>query len=320
MTDRTFGAGDFLEQIALLWVLGKGVLTMLKQKLTVWVLLRETLFYAVLIGVAVIMALPFYWMLVTSFKPNEDIFRDPIEWIPMRVTLEHYIKAFTLVPFERYFLNSFAMGAMGVAANLFLGSLAGYAFARMRFKGREALFRMKLASLVVPGVITMIPTFIILRSFPLAGGNDILGSGGFGLLNSYWAVVLPGAAGAFAVFFMRQFFQTLPEDLVDAARVDGASEFRIFWQIYLPLCKPALATLGIFTFQAGWNLFLWPLIVFNDPTMATVQMGLQAFTFNKQTDYGPQMAASVVVSLPVLLVFLLAQRYFTQSIAFTGTK
>ena len=289
-------------------------------RLTPFGVARETLFYAALVIVAVIMAMPFYWMLVTSLKPNEDIFSDPIRWIPERVTFEHYVKAFTLVPFGRYFLNSFVMAAMGVVSNLVLGSLAGYAFARMRFRGREALFRLKLASMLVPGIVTMIPTFIILRSFPFAGGNNALGQGGFGLLNSYWAIVLPGAAGAFAVFFMRQFFRTLPDDLVDAARVDGASEWRIFWSIYLPLCGPALATLGIFTFQAGWNVFLWALIVFNDPNMATVQMGLQAFSFNHQTDYGPLMAASVVVSLPVLAIFLFAQRYFTQSIAFTGTK
>ncbi|WP_019586131.1 carbohydrate ABC transporter permease [Deinococcus apachensis] len=282
--------------------------------------LSDVLFYGMLILVAVVMALPFYWMLVTSLKPNADIFRDPIQWWPQTITFEHYVKAFTTVPFSRYFYNSFVMATLGVLANLFLGSLAGYAFARLRFPGREALFRMKLASLLVPGIITLIPTFIILRTFPLAGGNDLMGRGGYGLLNSYWAVILPGAAGAFAVFFMRQFFRTLPDDLVDAARVDGASEFLIFWRIYLPLCRPALATLGIFTFQAGWNLFLWPLIVFNDPNMATVQMGLQSFSFNHNTDYGPLMAASVVVSLPVLLVFVFAQRYFTQSIAFTGTK
>ncbi len=282
--------------------------------------LGDVLFYGGLILAAAVMALPFYWMLVTSLKPNPDIFRDPIQWWPERVTFEHYVRAFTTVPFTRYFYNSLVMATLGVLANLFLGSLAGYAFARLRFPGREALFRMKLASLLVPGIITLIPTFIILRTFPLAGGNDLAGRGGYGLLNSYWAVVLPGAAGAFAVFFMRQFFRTLPGDLMDAARVDGASEFTIFWRIYLPLCRPALATLAIFTFQAGWNLFLWPLIVFNDPNMATVQMGLQSFSFNHNTDYGPLMAASVVVSLPVLLVFMFAQRYFTSSIAFTGTK
>jgi multiple sugar transport system permease protein len=259
-------------------------------------------------------------MFVTSLKPNQDIFTDPIRWIPERVTFEHYIKAFTLVPFGRYFLNSLAMAVMGVVSNLILGSLAGYAYARMRFRGREGLFRLLLSSMLVPGIVTMIPTFIILKNFPLAGGNNLFGQGGLGLLNSYWAIVLPGAAGAFAVFFMRQFFRTLPDDLMDAARVDGTSEFRIFWNIYLPLTGPALATLGIFTFQAGWNVFLWALIVFNDPNMATVQMGLQSFSFNHQTDYGPLMAASVVVSLPVLMVFFFAQRYFTQSISFTGTK
>ena len=292
----------------------------MKTRITPLMIVRETLFYAVLIGVGIAMAMPFYWMLATSFKPNQDIFADPIRWIPERWTLEHYIKAFTLVPFGRYFLNSFVMALMGVCTNLILGSLAGYAFARMRFKTREALFRVLLSSLLVPGIVTMIPSFIILKSFPLAGGNNIWGQGGIGLLNTYWAIVLPGAAGAFAVFFMRQFFRTLPDDLVDAARVDGASELRIFWSIYLPLAGPALATLGIFTFQAGWNVFLWALIVFNDPNMATVQMGLQSFSFNHQTDYGPLMAASIVVSLPVLIVFVFAQRYFTQSISFTGTK
>ncbi len=293
---------------------------MMRKKITLLVLVRETLFYAMLVAVAIVMVLPFYWMFVTSLKPNQDIFTDPIRWIPERVTFEHYIKAFTLVPFARYFLNSLAMAAMGVVSNLILGSLAGYAYARMRFRGREGLFRLLLSSMLVPGIVTMIPTFIILKSFPLVGGNNLFGQGGFGLLNSYWAIVLPGAAGAFAVFFMRQFFRTLPDDLMDAARVDGASEFRIFWNIYLPLTGPALATLGIFTFQAGWNVFLWALIVFNDPNMATVQMGLQSFSFNHQTDYGPLMAASVVVSLPVLMVFFFAQRYFTQSISFTGTK
>jgi multiple sugar transport system permease protein len=293
---------------------------MTRRKITPIALVRETLFYAVLAAVAIIMVLPFYWMFVTSLKPNQDIFSDPIRWIPERVTFEHYVKAFTLVPFGRYFLNSFAMAVMGVISNLILGSLAGYAYARMRFRGREGLFRLLLSSMLVPGIVTMIPTFIILKNFPLVGGNNVLGQGGFGFLNSYWAIVLPGAAGAFAVFFMRQFFRTLPDDLMDAARVDGASEFRIFWNIYLPLTGPALATLGIFTFQAGWNVFLWALIVFNDPNMSTVQMGLQSFSFNHQTDYGPLMAASVVVSLPVLLVFFFAQRYFTQSISFTGTK
>lgn len=292
----------------------------MRHKLTPWVIIRESVFYTALILFAVVMMLPFYWTVVTSLKPDGDIFTVPIRWIPERLTLEHYTAAFSLVPFPRYFWNTLVIAVGGVALNMFLGSLAGYAFARMRFRGSKALFRLLLLSLMVPGIVTLIPSFIILRSFPMAGGNDLLGQGGIGLLNSYWAVLLPGAAGAFAVFLMRQFFLTLPSELADVGRIDGAGEFRIFWNIYLPLATPALATLAIFTFQAGWNLFLWPLIVFTDRDMSTVQMGLQAFSYNYQTDYGPLMAASIAVMLPVVILFLALQRFFVQGIAFTGTK
>lgn len=281
-------------------------------------LVREAAIYTLLCAVGLVMALPFAWSLLTSLKIDAEIFSS--RWLPTQLTLQHYVDAFTLVPFGRYFVNSLAMGAMGVASNLFFGALAGYTYAWLRFPGREWLFRLQLASMMIPGVVTMIPSYLILRSVPFAGGNDAFGQGGFGLLNSYWAVVLPGAAGAFAVFMMRQFFLTLPGELAEAARIDGCGEFRIFWQIYLPLCRPALATLAIFTFQAGWNAFLWPMIVFSDPEMSTVQMGLQAFSFNRATDYGPMMAASVVVMLPVIALFIYAQRYFTQGVAFSGGK
>lgn len=281
---------------------------------------RETLFYIGLIVFAIIMVLPFFWMLTTSFKVNSEIFSSPIRWIPSQITFEHYVDAFTTVPFARYFYNSFVLATAGVATNLFFGSLAGYAFARVRFRGSKGLFRFLLISLMVPGVVTIIPTFVLLRSFPLVGGNDIMGQGGSGLLNSYWAIILPGAAGAFAVFLMRQFFLGLPSELGEAARIDGAGEFAIFWRVYLPLAKPALATLGLFTFQAGWNSFLGPLIVLTDPNLATVQIGLQAFSYNRTTDFGPLMAASLVAMLPILILFIFAQRYFTQGLAFTGTK
>jgi multiple sugar transport system permease protein len=292
----------------------------MRRRITPPVLLREAGFYTLLALLGLIMALPFVWSLSTSLKYDEDIFSAQIQWLPTRITLQHYVDAFTVVPFARYFGNSLTMGAAGVATNLFFGGLAGYAFAMLRFPGRILLFRILLASMMVPGVVTLIPSYLIVRSFPLAGGNNLLGQGGFGLLNNYLGVILPGAAGAFAVFLMRQFFLTLPSELGEAARLDGCDEFRIFWKIYLPLCRPALATLAIFTFQAGWNAFLWPLIIFTDPNMSTVQMGLGAFSFNRSTDYGALMAASVVVTLPVLLLFLFAQRYFTQGLAFTSTK
>jgi multiple sugar transport system permease protein len=208
----------------------------------------------------------------------------------------------------------------GVLTNLFFGSLGGYAFSKLEFKGKKSLFVALLSSMMVTGIVTMVPSFLVLKNFPLMGGNNILGKGGMGFINTYWAIILPGAAGAFAVFFMRQFFNSLPDDLADAARIDGCSEFRIFWNIYLPLTKPALATLGVMTFQAGWNSFMWPLIVLNSDKMMTVQVGLASFTYSHNTNYGPLMAGTVIVTLPMLIIFMYAQKYFVQGIAFTGAK
>lgn len=289
-------------------------------KLTPFIFVRETLYYAVMIVMSAFFVLPFLWSVATSFKPDNEIFSTQLDLFPDTPTIQHYIDAFTTVPFARYFINSLGLAIIGVTSNVFFGALAGYAYARLRFRGKNALFRLQLSSLMIPGAVTIIPTYIILRSFPLAGGNDLLGQGGTGFLNSYWAIFLPGAAGTFAVFLMRQFLLTLPSELGEAARIDGCSEFGIFWRIYLPLCLPALATLALFTFQASWNGFLWNVIVLSDPNLYTIQMGLQSFTFNNQTDYGPLMAASVVATLPMLILFIAAQRYFVQGISFTGTK
>ena len=166
----------------------------------------------------------------------------------------------------------------------------------------------------------MIPTFIVLRGFPLAGGNDLTGTGGLGLINSYWAILLPGATGAFSIFFMKQFFEQLPKELGESARIDGASEFKIFWNVYFPLAKPALTTLGIMTFQAGWNAFMWPMIVLNADEMKTVQVGLAAFQYNYNTNYGPLMAGTILATLPVLVLFIFAQRNYVQGMADAGIK
>lgn len=240
--------------------------------------LANVLFYTVGSIIAVIMFLPFYWSVLTSFKQDEDMFTLPIKWFTANLTFEHYYNAFTTVPFGLYFWNSFILEAAGVLCNLFFGSLSGYAFAKLKFRMNQPFFRILLVSMMVPGIVTMIPSVYVLRHIPLAGGNDLFGSGGYGLMNSFWGIILPGASGTFAVFFMRQFFLTLPNDMMEMARIEGCGEFKIFWRIYLPLTKPALATLGIFTFQAGWNGFLWPMIVLNDPSKATIQMGLQAFS------------------------------------------
>lgn len=281
---------------------------------------NKSVYYIVCILIAVAMFLPFYWSVLTSLKPDDEIFAMPIKWIPDHLTFEHYRKAFTTVPFALYFWNSLVLALAGVLANLFFGSLSGYAFAKLKFRLNKPIFRVLLAAMMIPGIVTMIPTVYVMRHIPFAGGNDLFGSGGNGLMNSFWGIILPGASGTFAVFFMRQFFLTLPSDMMEMARIEGCSEFMIFWRIYLPLTKPALATLSIFTFQAGWNGFLWPMIVLNDPDKATIQMGLQAFSYNFQTDYGPMMAGALVAILPILVLFLALQRYFVQGIAFSGIK
>jgi multiple sugar transport system permease protein len=282
--------------------------------------LRSMVFYIVAIVISLIMFMPFLWSVLTSLKPDNEIFAIPIKWIPSRFTFEHYLDAFRTVPFLRFFGNSLYLATMGVLTNLFFGSLAGYAFAKLTFRFNKPIFRLLLAAMMIPGVVTMIPSFYVLMHLPFLGGNNWMGSGGNGLLNSFWAIILPGASGTFAVFFMRQFFLTLPNDMMEVARIEGAGEFRIFWQIYLPLTKPALATLGIFTFQAGWNAFLWPMIVLNDPLKHTIQMGLQAFSYNHQTDFGPMMAGALVAILPILVLFIALQKYFVQGIAFSGVK
>lgn len=270
--------------------------------------------------ISVMTVAPLLWTLATSFKPAGEILRHALSFIPMSPTIDNYIQVFTSVPFARYFVNTLIVAVGGVICNLILGSMAGYALAKLHFRGRHTVFLIYLASMMIPSIVTMIPTFLVLRHVPFAGGNDIFGNGGLGLINTYWAVILPGAAGAFAVFFMRQFFESIPDELGEAARVDGAGEFRIFWTVYLPLAKSGLAVLGLLTFQSGWNNFMWPLIVLNDPDMMTVQVGLAGFTNNYSTDYGPLMAGTVITMLPVLVVFLFAQRWIIEGIAHTGGK
>jgi multiple sugar transport system permease protein len=269
---------------------------------------------------AVVMLLPFVWMISTSLKPADQLFTVPPTWLPQPIQLDNYAKAMGAGNFGRYALNSLFLGLANVVTNVMLSALAGYAFARLSFPGRNALFLLVLATLMVPYQVTIIPLFVIVRHIPLFGGNDIFGQGGIGWINSYWGLIVPGAVGAFGIFMLRQFFQTLPVELEDAARIDGAGEFRIFWQIMLPLAMPAVATLSIFSFQAGWNAFLWPLLVTSTDDMRTIQLGLTVFVQQYSTQWGQLMAATVVATLPVIVVFGFGQRLLVRSIAFTGIK
>ena len=276
--------------------------------------------HALLVLGAVAMLLPFVWMISTSLKPADQLFTIPPTWVPHPALWDNYGKAMGAGNFGRYAMNSLFLGVANLATNVLLSALAGYAFARLRFPGRNLLFLLVLATLMVPYQVTIIPLFVIIRHVPLFGGNDLLGQGGIGWINSYWGLVVPGAVGAFGIFMLRQFFQTLPNELEDAARIDGAGEFRIFWQIMLPLAMPAVATLAIFSFQAGWNAFLWPLLITTTEDMRTIQLGLTVFVQQYSTRWDQLMAATVVATLPVIVVFGLGQRLLVRSIAFSGIK
>ncbi len=275
-----------------------------KYKLVRWVE-RFWLHLALLLGLVLTIA-PFLWMVSTSFKSGEGIFSYPPRWIPKDPTLDWYLQLFRDVDFLLHFRNSLIISVSTTIFNLFFCSLAGYAFAKLRFLGRDRIFTFLMATLMIPGQITMIPVFLFLRQL--------------GLLNSYWGLILPASVGVFGIFLIRQFMMTIPNDLIEAARIDGCSEFRIYWNVVLPLCKPVLATLGIFTFMGSWNDFLMPLIVMIGEERYTLPVALANLSGQYATKFGLLMAGSVVVVIPVILIFVLAQKYVIRGIATTGLK
>lgn len=270
--------------------------------------------------VSIVFLVPTLWMVITSLKPSSGIFTLPPSFLPKHVVWSNYPDALSSAPFARYFINSVIVSVSAVLVSLSASAMAGYSLARLRYRGRELFFLLILATVMVPFQVTIVPLFILLRHFPLVGGNNIAGNGGLGLLDSYPGLILPYAASAFGIFIMRQFFLTLPTDLEDSARVEGASEFRVFWQIMLPLVKPAIATLSVFTFQAAWNGFLWPLVIVKHDYMNTLQLGLSVFQQQFTTQWNLLMAATVMATVPVMALFLVAQRTFTQGIALSGLK
>ncbi len=280
----------------------------------------KVLLYFVLVLCALVMVLPFYWSLITSLRPKEEILKLPVTWFPSRFTTEHYAYVFETIPFWNMLGNSLITTGVGLFTNLFFGSMAAYAFSKIRFSGHKVIFNILLSSMMIPGVITLIPTFFVLLRFPLAGGNNIVGQGGIGFYDNLAAVILPGAIGVYGIFFMRQFFASLADDMAESARMDGAGEFTIFFRIYLPLVVPGLLTLGIFTFQSGWNNFMWPNIVLQSPENQLLTMAFKFFKTPTQVDYGPLMAVSLLMSVPILLLYIFMQRYFVQGVALGGVK
>jgi len=255
----------------------------------------------------VLVAGPFIWMVASSFKDAQELHAFPPTLLPIRPTLDNYTTLFQKLDFPLFFFNSMIVALFVVGGNLLFCSMLGYALAKLHFHGRDQIFLVVMATLMVPSTVTLVPLFVLM-SF-------------LGLVNSYPALILPFAAGPFGVFLMRQFMLSVPDDLLEAARIDGASELRIFFRVVFPISYAPLATLGILTFLASWNNFLWPLVVSSSERMYTLPVAVATFAIGQNaTDYGLLMAGSTILVLPVVLVFLALQRFFQPGIATTGLK
>jgi multiple sugar transport system permease protein len=265
---------------------------------------RNLLLHLVLILGSGAMLLPFAWMLSTSLKTPPEIFQYPPTWIPDPIAWQNYSRTLDAIPFGRYYFNSSFVAVSVTMLQILTSSLAAFAFARLRYWGREGLFLMYLVTLMIPFQVTMIPNFILIRYL--------------GWFDSFQALIFPTAFSAFAVFLLRQYFLGMPLELDEAARMDGASSFRIWWQIIMPLSGPVLAALTIFTFLGSWNDFLWPLIVTNSISTRTIPVGLASFQGEYNTQWNLLMAGSVVALLPVLLVYFFAQKRFIEGITLSG--
>jgi multiple sugar transport system permease protein len=255
---------------------------------------------------AAVALVPVIWTVLSSLKSNDTIFAVPMRWLPDSLHWNNYIDAFEVAPFARYFLNSAIVAASVTATTVFFGAMAGYGFSKFRFPGRDLVFGLILVTFMIPFPVIMIPLFVLVRNF--------------GWVNTYWGLIIPGALTGFAVFMMRQFIQAIPSELIDAARIDGAGELRIFLTMVLPLARPALATLGILTFLESWNNLLWPLIVIQSDEMETIPLGLTKFSTLYSSNYVQMLAMAVIASLPVLVVFVIGRRQIINSLMLSGIK
>ncbi|MBB4234565.1 sugar ABC transporter ATP-binding protein [Rhizobium sp. R635] len=268
--------------------------------------LKTVLLYAIVITVTLVMLMPFAWMLSASLKLSRDVFAFPIEWIPSQPQWQNYVDIWTKIPLALFIYNTSKLTIIVTLLQLLTSSFAAYAFAKLNFPYKNTLFLGYIATIAMPWQVYMVPQFLLMREF--------------GLNNTHLALICLQAFTAFGVFLMRQFYMSIPTELCEAARIDGMNEYQIWARIMLPLSKPALSTLTIFTFVTTWNDFLGPMIYLTKTELKTVQIGLRMFISQYSAEYGLIMAASVVALIPVLVVFLSLQRFFVEGIASTGLK
>jgi multiple sugar transport system permease protein len=266
----------------------------------------KILLYVLLLIGAAISLLPMFWMVSASLMPSGEASTFPPHFLPTTITFEHYLSLFTRLSIGRYLFNSALIAITVTATSLLINGMAGYAFAKLRFRGRDRLFRALSGGLVLPVQVAMLPLFLLLKNM--------------GLINTYWGVIIPGMSSIFGIFLVRQYALAIPDEMLDAARVDGASEFRIFWSIVVPGIVPILATLAIWTFLATWNDFMWPLIVLSDEAHYTLPVALANLSGEHVQDTELMMAGSVITIIPVMLVFLFLQRYYIQGVMAGSVK
>jgi multiple sugar transport system permease protein len=255
----------------------------------------------------ILVAGPFLWMVLGSLKSQAELVQEPPTWLPESPTANNYTRLWDRLDFPLFFWNSTLIAVAITIANLVFCSMAGYALAKLNFRGKNLFLLLVLGTLLVPGGVLLVPTFVLMSKL--------------GLVDSLWAVILPAMAGPVGVFLMRQFIMQIPDDLLEAGRVDGASEFYLFWRVVMPLSAPALAALAILTFLPAWNALIWPLVVLTSQDNYTLPVALAIFSRGQYAaDYGLLMAGSVILVIPVVAIFLLLQRHFTESVAMTGIK
>jgi multiple sugar transport system permease protein len=269
-------------------------------------LLGNGIVHLILISFGIIMIAPFIWMVTTSLKTLPEVYMFPPKLLPEKWQWSNYIEAWNYAPFGSFYFNSVFAGVMVTLGQLVTSSLAAYAFSRLRFPGRNWIFYCYLGTMMIPYQVTLIPSYMLMRWF--------------GWIDTYQALIVPFLADTFGVFLLRQYFLTIPDSLEDAALIDGCSRFRILSSIFLPLSKPALATVALMTFLKNWNSFFWPLIAINSMKMRTLPVGLVLFVDEAGTQWHLQMAASVISIVPVILLFVAAQKYFIRGITLTGVK
>ena len=268
--------------------------------------MTRVLLYSLLVLGAVLALLPMVWMVSASLMPSGEASTYPPHFFPSRLTFAHYSDLFTRLSIGKYLLNSAFVSFVVTFASLAINAMAGYAFAKLRFRGRDRLFRVLSTGLVLPVQVAMLPLFLLMKNLHL--------------INTYWGVIIPGMASIFGIFLVRQYALAIPDEMLDAARVDGASEFRIFWSIVVPGIVPILATLSIWTFLATWNDFMWPLIVLSDESHYTLPVALANLAGEHVQDTELMMAGSVLTVIPVMLVFLFLQRYYIQGVMAGSVK